>query len=197
MISNRATLLALHALSARERPADAEAAGAAPGAGTAEELKALVRDVREAGDRVDALTREIEREAAAARDRMSSVRAEVAAVLETAAAEATAEETPPAPGANRVMEQMREMIRDAAAKGERLSAAGERASRAAEALKHRVEGELEGVERLIVLLGGSPSTRRGSGEAASAPGARFKVLERDHEPGAAPRREDAGGEERA
>ena len=168
LISNRATVLALSALAGRER-----AGAAAPSGSSATELEALAREVREAEQRVETLTREIEGEAATARDRMARVRADVAGLLEPGPAER--QPAPLRPDAARVEERMREMIRDATTKGERLSASGERASRAAEALKRRIEGELEGVERLIVMLGGKPAASSEGAEAAS----RFKVIGRE------------------
>lgn len=147
LIANRTTLVALNALTANARPAGV----------TAEmmhaELKALATDVREASDRVDALTAGIEKQAAAARERMNLVRASIANALEAAI---------PAPGSlpvaegmpdpTRLMERVREMIRDAAAKGERLSSAGERVSRAAAKLQRRVESEVSSVGELAAAL---------------------------------------------
>jgi DNA repair exonuclease SbcCD ATPase subunit len=143
LISNRATLIALHALN----PDIGSARGTAES--RSEELKTLTREVREASDRVAALTADIEREVAAARLRMDEARSVVAAALEPIA-------LPPAPAAEaevvvdsaRLMERVREMIQDATAKGERLSSAGERASRAAERLKRRIEGESVAVEAM-------------------------------------------------
>ena len=166
VIANRATLIALHALSGRERTA---ASDPAP---VGEDLKSLAREVREANDRVGALTAEIEHQAATARERMASVRTEVAAVLDSVPTPETSPATEVAADSVRLMERVREMIRDATAKGERLSSAGERASRAAERLKRRIESEVESVDRLLEALGARAP-------AEPAPGARFTVLERD------------------
>ncbi|MGH7741220.1 MAG: hypothetical protein ACRENS_04285 [Candidatus Eiseniibacteriota bacterium] len=147
LIANRTTLVALNALTANARPAGV----------TTEmmhgELKALATDVREASDRVDALTTEIDRQAMAARERMTRARSSIAGALE--AAFPAPGDTPAAPGLpdpTRVMERVREMIRDAAAKGERLSSAGERVSRAAAKLQRRVESEVTSVGQLAASL---------------------------------------------
>ena len=168
MIANRTTLVALNAMTANARSAGV----------TTEmmhaELKALATDVREASDRVDALTVGIERQAAAARDRMDEVRSSIATSLEAAqpAPGAAAGEEKPDP--TRVMERVREMIRDAAAKGERLSSAGERVSRAAARLHRRVESEVISIGQLAsaLELEGKPKP------AATKPGAsHLRVVE--------------------
>ncbi|HTM57241.1 MAG TPA: hypothetical protein VL123_02375 [Candidatus Udaeobacter sp.] len=166
VISNRATVLALTALAGRER-----SGAPAPEGGGSDELEALAAEVREAERRVDQLTKEIEDEAATARDRMAAAQNEVAGVLGAAAPEPGPVEVHP--HVARIEERMHEMIRDAAVKGERLSAAGERASRAAEALRRRMESGLEEIERLITMLGGAPSL--GAGDAGPA---RFQVIGR-------------------
>jgi hypothetical protein len=147
LIANRTTLIALNALTANARPAGV----------TAEimhaELKALATDVREASEQVDALTAEIDRQAASARTRMTQARAGIAASLESAFP--APDQTPAEedlPDATRVMERVREMIRDAAAKGERLSSAGERVSRAAAKLQRRVESEMSTLGQLTAAL---------------------------------------------
>jgi hypothetical protein len=143
MISNRATLIALHALNP-----DMGIARGTPEART-EEWKTLTREVRAASERVAALTADIEREVAAARLRMEGARASVATALEQAPApQAPAAEAEGAVDGARLMERIREMIQDATAKGERLSSAGERASRAAERLKRRIEGESVAIEAM-------------------------------------------------
>ena len=147
LIANRTTLVALNALTANARPAGV----------TAEmmhaELKALATDVRDASDRVEALTAEVDRQAAVARERMTQVRAGIAEALESALP--APEESPVAPDVpdpTRLMERVREMIRDATAKGERLSSAGERVSRAAAKLQRRVESEVGSVGQLAAAL---------------------------------------------
>jgi len=144
VISNRATLIALHALTGR--------ATGAEGGALSDELKTLARDVRTASDRVRTLSAGIVDEAAKASERMTAVRAEVAGVLEAVPAEPPAAQLEAAADSTRLMERVREMIRDAMAKGERLSSAGERVSRAAERLKRRIEGEAAEIARLVSAL---------------------------------------------
>ena len=146
LIANRTTLVALNAMTANARPAGV----------TTEmmhaELKALATEVREASDRVNALTVGIEHQAAAARDRMSAVRGSIATALEAALATPGAAPAEGLPDPTRLMERVREMIRDAAAKGERLSSAGERVSRAAARLHRRVESEVSSIGQLASAL---------------------------------------------
>jgi methyl-accepting chemotaxis protein len=168
LIANRTTLIALNALTANARP---------PGV-TAEtmhhELKALATDVREASDRVDALTAGIERQAAAARECMEQVRVSIAGAL--AAALPASEESAPEimPDTTRLMERVREMIRDAAAKGERLSSAGERVSRAAARLQRRVESEATSVGQLAASLQLEGQPKRTGGKSG---GSHLRVVE--------------------
>jgi ABC-type transporter Mla subunit MlaD len=139
-----------------------------------EDLKVMARDVREASETVGSLSAQIEREAAAAMARMAEVRAAVARSLETAldhAERATAAEGGGDPA--RLLERVREMIRDAAAKGERLSSASERASRAAARLQRRVEGEAETAGNLTSSLKPAADT-----EGPALPGT-LRVVERD------------------
>ncbi len=147
-LANRATLIALNAVIASGRGG---AAARHPEELTAE-LKALAGEVRAATERTDALSREVEREVAAASARMREVRERIAGRLD---------EAPPPAGAIagvpenvlRLHERVSEMIQDAAQKGERLSAAGERASRAAERLLRRLEEEAREMEGLVLRLG--------------------------------------------
>ena len=169
VISNRATLIALNVLTAGTR-----APGAAPATGVTEDLKTMAREVREASDAVASLSGQIEHEAAAARARMAEVRASVARSLDSAlthAERATVAE--PLPDASRLIERVREMIRDATAKGERLSSSGERASRAAARLQRRVESEAETVEQLAQTLTTLPAELP-----VSASGTPLRVLDR-------------------
>ena len=171
VISNRATLIALNVLTAGSRSSEAPYP-----VGAADELKALARDVREASDAVITLSAEIEREAAAARGRMAEVRSSVGDALEAAlhdAERAGAAET--AADASRLIQRIREMIRDAAAKGGRLSAAGERASRAAAKLQRRVESEAATIERLTAALIADAAPPASGPPSASAP---LRMLER-------------------
>jgi hypothetical protein len=185
LIANRTTLVALNAMTANARPAGV----------TTEmmhaELKALATDVREASNRVDALSLGIERQAAAARERMSQVRDSIAGALEAALPEPGAAITEGMPDPTRLMERVREMIRDAAAKGERLSSAGERVSRAAARLQRRVEGEVASIGQLAsaLELEGKPK-RAGSKTGAS----HLRVVEPgdDESTGAVPAEEGTG-----
>jgi hypothetical protein len=158
LIANRATLVALNALTANARPAGA----------TSEmmhaELKALATDVREASQSVEALSAHIERQAGVARERMSQARDSIAGVLEAALPApggTEADESPLDP--TRLMDRVREMIRDAAAKGERLSSAGERVSRAAAKLQRRVESEVASVGQLASALELEGQPKRNTG----------------------------------
>ncbi len=150
VLANRATLLALDAVMASGR-------GEEPAA----DLKALAREVRELTDRTTRLTREIDAEVTAAVQGMQGVRDRVADKLD---------EAPPAPAAParageqavRLLERVREMVQDAAAKGERLSASSESVSRAAERLVRRLEEEIRELERLATGLGASEEDVHGT-----------------------------------
>jgi hypothetical protein len=72
------------------------------------------------------------------------------------------------------MERVREMIRDAAAKGERLSSAGERVSRAAARLQRRVESEATSVGQLAAALQLEGEPKRAGGKGA---GSHLRVVE--------------------
>ncbi len=174
VISNRATLIALNVLSAGSRSSESPLP-----AQSADELKALARDVREASEAVIALSAEIERAAAAARGRMAEVRTSVSDSLETALhdAERVTAAEPPA-DASRLLERIREMIRDATAKGERLSAAGERASRAAAKLQRRVESEAATIQRLTSALAADASAPESGPSGPSGPAGPLRVIER-------------------
>jgi hypothetical protein len=159
-IANRATLIALDvALPRGGPPAGAEEAGAAPVAGeTSSEARSLAREVRSLTDRTVDLSRAVDQEVAAAVERMKGLRARVAAKLD--AAPPVIEPAPGAPGpgqpseaALRLLDRVREMVQDAAAKGEGLSATGERASRAAARLVRRLDDEAGGLERLAARMG--------------------------------------------
>jgi len=171
VIANRATLIALHAITGKTV--------AEPGSALADELKSLAREVREASDRVGELTTSIQSEAALASERMKAVRAEVAAALEAAPRLEPVEAGEPMADSQRLMERVREMIRDAAAKGERLSSAGERVSRAAEQLRRRIEGETEIVAQLASTLRGRPPGAGGAEEPSAV--AYLKMLELSEE----------------
>jgi len=163
VLANRATLIALNVAVARgSLPPDAEpGAGAAPRPeGLSRDLKSLATEVRAVTDRTAELSRTIDREVAAAVERMHGLRERVAARLDEAPplSEAGAGEPPaaePPEAALRLLERVRQLVQDAAAKGERLSATGERASRAADRLLRRLEEESVVLERLARRFGAS------------------------------------------
>lgn len=167
-LSNRSTLIALNATLAGPRDA---AAG--------EELKQLARDVRTATERTQQLTREIEEDVATASTRMADIRTRVADTLERAdvpepeVAPAHADDT-----ALRLMERVREMVQDATRKGERLSAAGERSSRAAQRLVRRLDDQARDLEGLVIRLSPPPVEPPAEGEAPGASGLRLLELDR-------------------
>ena len=104
---------------------------------------------RVATDRVRELAREIESQVRAATARMSGVRERVTARLNTL--------EPPRLGPStsdvaRQIGRIREMVQDATRKTERLSVAGERASRAADRLARRLEDGVRDVEGMVVRL---------------------------------------------
>jgi hypothetical protein len=143
-LANRATLVAIHAVSGSRTVAGEEE-------DVTRELKQLVHDVREATDRTSLFAHDIESAVAEASTRMQGARERAATRLE----EKPAAVTPAASAramddAQRLLERVREMVQDAARKGERLSAAGERASRAAERLARRI-GEETGESQALAM----------------------------------------------
>ncbi len=164
-LGNRATLMALNVMVARGRPGVSSEAELA-------ELKSLANEVRGSTDRVAELTRDVETEVARAAQRMKGVRERVAEALDRVPEPAASGATPAAAAHAdfaHVLDRMREMIQDAAAKGERLSSAGESASRAAERLVRHLEestGELEG---LVVRLSPAGAHDTAEPEPASTP----------------------------
>jgi hypothetical protein len=188
LIANRSTLIALNAaLGGSAPPAGEDLAG---------ELKALARDVRAATERSDQLARDLETEVAAASARMRDVRGRVSAILSEAPAEpavaATGSRVPE--DADRLMDRVREMIQDATSKGERLSAAGERSSRAAQRLVRRLEEHGREFDGLIVRLAASSALpeepRADEPDERGAPETPLRLLERDVTAAG----DDAGGE---
>lgn len=142
-LANRSTLIAIQVLTS----------GARSGAGedVAADLKQLAGDVRAITERTRQDASDIEAAVADATVRMRDARARALARLESAA---PAPAAPPRAldDAQRLLERVREMVQDAARKGERLSAAGERSSRAAERLARRLESEVGEAEALHVRL---------------------------------------------
>ncbi|MFN8586810.1 MAG: hypothetical protein U0704_03335 [Candidatus Eisenbacteria bacterium] len=152
-LSNRATLVAIQAVSSPLRE------GADPAGEQAGELKQLALEVRAITDRTASFADDIEMAVGDATHAMAVARQRALERLE--AATAAAPEAPAAPGAGRerayddaqrLLERVREMVQDAARKGERLSAAGERTSRAAERLSRRIESESAEASALRVRL---------------------------------------------
>ena len=129
VLANRATLIALEAATHRE---------ADPAAG--ESLMGLARDAQAATARTDELARDVDREVSAASEHMRGVRERTAETL------SRAPHTPgpapsSAPPAMHLLDRLRETIADAAGKGERLAASGERASSAAERLVRKLDAD--------------------------------------------------------
>ncbi|MEO5617087.1 MAG: hypothetical protein ABIS67_04900, partial [Candidatus Eisenbacteria bacterium] len=175
VVSQRATLVALHAVTLESRLPREERRGE----DLSHELRLLTGEVRAAAQHADQLAADVERETRAADERMRSLRERVAPRLEPPAAESPEAMLPaPATAASpasatpadaaaqaaaleaaelsdhsvRLLDRVREMVQDAAQKGERLSAAGERAARAADRLLRRLEDETRDVEGLMVRL---------------------------------------------
>ncbi len=163
-LSNRATLIAIQAVSAPAREGAAADENAV-------ELKQLAQDVRAITDRTATFADDIDLAVTDAMETMAAARARALQKLDVAGVTA-----PPAgrertyDDAQRLLERVREMVQDAARKGERLSAAGERTSRAAERLSRRVEAEAGEAAAMRVRL--TPT-----GEAAPAtPAAGLRLL---------------------
>ena len=194
VLSNRATLIALNALTTVGR---AEGGGA-PIDQLAGELKQLARDVRGATDRVGDLSRQIDRDVAAASQRMMGLKERVAARLDRAAALSAPAPARRSEEMDRILGRVREMVQDANRKGERLSAAGERASRAAEAVARRLEEELRDVEGLVMRLtppGMAPEpTAQMRGQDPGRRGREFRLHGGEESRGLGPR--ERGREER-
>ncbi len=166
-IANRATLIAIQALSGTGEPA-----------AFAEELKKLALDVREATDRTQRFAREIDAAVSDADARMRSAREHALARMDVPE---PAPVTPPAtpPGeARRLVERVLEMVQDAMRKGERVSTASERASSTAERLARRLEITVSDAEALTIRLApvGEPLTEPPASE--EAPGLRLVDPER-------------------
>lgn len=142
VLGNRATLIALEAATGAFGGTSDEAS---------DEMRRLAGDVRHAVDSVSGLSRDVETRTTTAIDRMRTVRERVARRLEeTAPAATTAPIT--APDFERLTARVREMIQDAAQKGERLATASERVSSAAERLTRGLESETGDVRELVLRL---------------------------------------------
>ncbi len=141
-IANRATLIAIQAISGTSDPAT-----------FAEELKALSRDVRDATDRTQRFAQEIDAAVSEADTRMRESRERALARLDMPAPAAPAV-APAARGTDvqRLVERVLEMVQDTMTKGERVSTASERASSVAERLARRLEVNASDAEALVVRL---------------------------------------------
>jgi hypothetical protein len=172
IVSQRATLVALHAVALESRLPREDRRGE----DLSRDLRLLTSEVRVASQHADSLAEEVERETHAADERMREVRERVASQLEPPVGEpidvdvpeseavvaipvpspvlheAAAAKSESADTAARLLERVREMIQDATQKGERLSSGGERASRTAERLLRRLEEEVRELEGLMVRL---------------------------------------------
>jgi hypothetical protein len=176
-------------------------------------MKRLAAEVRDASERTTRSSREIEGEIAAATERMRGLRDRVATRLEGLPDAAPAgPATAPVPSGEsvRLQHRLREMVQDATQKGERLSAANERVSRAAGRLVRRLEEEMQDVAGLAVRLSPTGSPQSGAGGAAmpgttgEEPPARphgLRLLGQEHlmpgEPPAPRRARGPAGEERS
>jgi hypothetical protein len=193
VLANRATLIALQV-------ALSDSGGPGPRReGLSRDLRSLAGEVRTVTDLTAERLTAIDREVEVAVERMKGLRERVAAKLNEAPPVPAAGVTAPSVAqptevALRLLERVREMVQDAATKGERLSAVGERASRAAERLVRRLEVEAGSLEGLALRLGATAEELRG-GEVAPGAGD-LRLLGPEHaKPGAAesaPGEEDAG-----
>ena len=164
-LANRATLVALDAAIGP----GIERAGSRSGARAAE-LRTLAGQVQAVTTRTAELSREVDREVAAAVGRMRGLRERMSEQLERSPA-LTAEVAPRnLEPAGRLLDRVREMVQDAMQKGERLSAAGERASSAAQRLVRRLEDEFQAIEILVARLAGA-ATPADTPATGSRPGA--------------------------
>lgn len=179
-IANRATLIAIQALS-----------GAGDPAAFAEEMKQLAREVREATDRTQGFARDIDTAVAEADARMHDARERAIARMEAPepAAAAPAPAVPAPADARRLVERVLEMVQDAMRKGERVSTASERASSTAERLARRLEGNASDADALVVRL--SPV---GEPLALPSPSPELRLV--DTPPGAAEERPEEPGASR-
>jgi len=140
VIANRATLVALNSTLDPTSPREDRT----------EETRRLVMDIRAAVDSTSRLTQELENDVAAARSEMQGIRQRVADKLD--AIQMPTLSPRGMEDVARLLDRIREMIQDAARKGERLSATGERASRAAESLTRALETDTREMSGLIARL---------------------------------------------
>jgi len=168
VVSQRATLVALHAVTLESRlPRDDRRED------LAHDLRLLTSEVRTASEQAEALAIGVAHEAQLAEENVRTARERVgtelarpepeiveAATPAPAVAAAPVESAPLSDHAIRLLERVREMIQDATQKGERLSANGERASRSADRLIRRLEEESRELEGLMVRLSPAGSDER-------------------------------------
>jgi hypothetical protein len=167
VLANRATLIALNVAVSRSGPPPEPE-------GLARDLRSLAAEVRSVTERTAGLSLDIGREVAAAVQRMQGLRERTAQKLDEAPAVAEAGATePPSARATETMlrslERASQLVQDAATRGERLSAAGERASRVVDRLVHRLEEEANVLEDLARRLGASDDDLASAAGAAPAP----------------------------
>ena len=165
-LGNRATLIAIQALSGTGEPAT-----------FAEEMKKLVREVRDATDRTQRFAVDIDAAVAEADERMRAAR-ERALVLLERVSEPPVEVVAPQRGGDtqRLLERVLEMVQDTSRKGERVSTASERASSVAERVARRLDANASDAEALVVRLapvGEAPIADTDSPDAPNAPGLRL------------------------
>ncbi|MEQ1833436.1 MAG: hypothetical protein ABL977_10310, partial [Candidatus Eisenbacteria bacterium] len=160
-LGNRATLIAIQALSGTGDPAT-----------FAEDMKQLVREVRDATDLTQRFASEIDVAVADADERMRAARERALALMERVA-EPPAPSTAPLRGADtqRLLERVLEMVQDTNRKGERVSTASERASSVAERLARRLDANASDAEALVVRL--APVGEAPVPDDASTPGLRL------------------------
>jgi hypothetical protein len=191
-LANRATLIAIQALSGTGEPAT-----------FAEELKQLARDVREATDLTQRFAKDIDGAVAEADARMRSAREQALARME-----APASVTAPVPRSadtSRLVERVLEMVQDAMRKGERVSTASERASSVVERVARRLDANASDAEALVVRLApvGDPEAYETSapGDTPTTPDLKLvdpgvsRADDPRHEPPTRQRRDDEQREE--
>jgi methyl-accepting chemotaxis protein len=166
LLANRATVIAINAVTAGV----GDRAGALSESATAE-MKQLAREVRTTTERVAELSRDIERGVESATERMRGLRERVASRLEQTPA-TPAEPSRTADDVQRLLDRVREMVQDATRKCERLSAASERSSRAADSLVQKLEDSARDMEGLAVRLAPAGATSISRDPSAREPGSR-------------------------
>lgn len=192
LMSNRATLIALNAVVAGR----SEARAAASEASNAE-LKQLAREVRAATERVIALSSEIDRAVEAANEHMREVRDHVVArLVELPAPPPAVAGAAPPPLVGHWIERLREMVQDAARKGERLSESQERVSSAVQRVSRKLQDDVLDLEGLVARLTPMGSTSSAARPPQARDAAKSRLLKLLESEGESPRRKDpTAGEE--